>query len=271
MKINLFLFSLILFLSGCGGGTDSSSGSDTKPENLPDVKEDTTIVDKQLRGLWVVKQDGNEVDSCGDQRYIEFSDNKITRYNYLADGCDDVRKQAQCYYQEESDWLSEQELGHFNHFYNVSVSYKISEDGNLFEGISKNSYSEAPLILDRSDKGRMSQVGTICSSIQQGAGGKDALSKMMTAAENGYSMYEFWCSNDYLNAVSLYSVRSHSILRLEEEYFSKKAGLVLSDYVLRVDSSTKGGFPITQNWIFSMEPGRSAYDSNWCISGIQSQ
>ena len=285
MKKIIFLMALFLTLaiSGCEGGSDSDSNAE-QLTNTPD----TSINDESIRGLWKIQQDSAEQDSCDNRAYLEFSHGTVKKYDYLDDGCDNVDKPSQCYYSVYDHKIKMQSLGKLVYesedilgLYRLDyeVKYQVSEDNSTFTGTMTtntnalvsyfNDRSEnTPLILSKVDANSITEIGSRCDDIKQLPEAQNALDSMLKKSVSGESFYSHWCYKNYLSAVTLYAVTDYKILQVDSEYFDKNDGVVKTDYLVRISSSTKGGFPIRKEWVIGLSPSISSSDSNWCIESL---
>lgn len=73
--------------------------------------------------------------------------------------------------------------------------------------------------------------------------------------QKGSSGYGYWCQSSQELLSSLYAARSYQIL---DEFESDSS----ASYTVRIESSTKGGFPVVSNWSIYMKEE----SNNWCIA-----
>jgi hypothetical protein len=86
---------------------------------------------------------------------------------------------------------------------------------------------------------------------------EDYLNDVVNKGNYGYG---YWCKSSKDLVSRLYSPRNYQILDVND--YSNKASAVV-----RIDSSTKGGFAVTQNWNFYLDQEAG----KWCLTLIMEQ
>lgn len=100
---------------------------------------------------------------------------------------------------------------------------------------------------------------------------KETLTEILEDAVQGGSISSRFCRADQWLATDLIAVRGYTILAKNSgEKASSKSG-PLAMYMARIESSTKGGIPITKNWYFIFETEENQNSTHWCLSALGAQ
>ena len=100
---------------------------------------------------------------------------------------------------------------------------------------------------------------------------KATLTEILEDAVQGGSISTRFCRAEKLLATDLIAVRGFTILANNSFENADDGSGPRAMYMARIDSSTKGGIPITKNWYFVFRTEENAGSTHWCLTALTAQ